>query len=278
MVDASVFSCFFTGMFRRFPLLCLLACAVGASLFAETSRQPEGVGVEQKLGEPLPLDLTFKDEAGRVVPLRSFFSAGKPVLIAPSYFECIRLCTYIYNGIGKAIKATPNLLPGRDYTVLSLSINPADTPVMARMKGDNYREALAQGGGPKLEPAAWQFITGSEENIKAVTDAMGFRYKKDGKDFSHPAALVLVTPEGRISRYLFGIEFEPRDYRLALVEASDGEIGGVVDAVLLSCFRYDPIEGKYSPFAWGFMRIGGLATLALLFGAFLILRRRESKN
>lgn len=262
-------------MVRLAPLVLLFVSML--PLTAETSREPEGVGVDQKPGETLPLDLMFKNEAGESVPLRSFFANGKPVLIAPSYFECVRLCTYIYNGIGKAVKATPNLLPGRDYTIISLSINPADNPMMAKMKGENYREALKEGGGPDLKSDAWTFLTGSEENIKAITDAVGFRYKKDGKDFSHPAALVLVTPDGKISRYLFGIEFEPRDYRLALVEASDGEIGGIVDAVMLSCFRYDPIEGKYSPFAWGFMRIGGVATLALLLGTFFILKRREKR-
>jgi protein SCO1/2 len=247
-------------------------------LAAETSREPEGVGVDQKLGEMLPLDLMFKNEEGKLVPLRSFFKKGRPVLIAPSYFECVRLCTYLYNGIGKAIKATPSLLPGRDYTIISLSINPEDTPVMAKMKGENYREALLEAGGPDLQSEAWSFVTGSEENIRAVTEAIGFRYKKDGRDFSHPAAIVIVTPEGKVSRYLFGIEFEPRDYRLALIDASDGEIGSIVDAAVLSCFRYDPVEGKYTPFAWGFMRIGGLATLGLLLAIFLVLKRREKNT
>lgn len=259
------------------PLLLatLLVCSLlppGGPLRAETARTPSGVGVDEKLGDYLPLDRVFTDEQGREIPLRSFFQDDRrPVLLVPGYYNCPRLCSLVFNGVRDGVAAVldQNLKPGRDFTVVSLSFDPEETPALARAKAKNYRASIPDQTIPE---AGWVFLTGRPAAIDAVLDAIGYRYRKDGEEYSHAAALVAVAPDGKISRYLYGIKHRPYDFRLALVEASDGRIGQTFDKVLLYCFRYDPQSGKYTPYAWAFLRIGGALVFFTLVGLIIFLR------
>ena len=193
----------------------------------------QGVGIDQKLNQQVPLDLIFRDEAGRAVPLSSFFQAGKPVLLAPVYYRCPMLCTQILNGVASSLKAV-SLNPGRDFEVLGVSFDPKDTPEIAAAKKQTY---LRRYGRPNTANG-WHFLTGDAANIKALTDAMGFHYKYDPAtdQFAHASGIMILTPEGRLSRYFYGVEYAPRDVRLGLVEASheqDRQPGGPDSAVLL---------------------------------------------
>ncbi|MCB1303926.1 MAG: SCO family protein [Leptospiraceae bacterium] len=264
--------------FRRLVILAMLALT-GASfstLLAEKTRTPEGVGVDQKLSAQIPLDTEFYNEKGEKVKLDSFFQSGRmPVILAPSYFECPRLCTLVFNGLSKAMNqmGKSGLKPGKDYRAISLSFNPEDTPKLAREKGDRYRSTIKS---QKVTEEGWEFLTGDRESIHAVLDSVGYSYKKDTEgSFSHPAAIILITPEGKVSSYLFGFDYNPTDMRLALVEASSGKIGSLTDAVLLTCFRFDPQKGKYTTDVMNVMKIMALVVIAFLVGLVIFLYRKE---
>lgn len=260
---------------KKLPSLLFLIFSLSA-ISSEPTRSPEGVGIDQKLGQTIALDSIFTNESGQQVPIRSFFKdSRKPVIIVPSYFECPRLCTLVYNGVRDVMNESieKGAIPGEDYTVLAVSFNPKDNPTLARVKGRNYRETVK---GTELTADGWHFLVSDKKNIESLMKSIGYNYKPDGeKDFSHPAAIVVVAPDGTISRYLFGIEFQESDYRLSLVEASSGKIGSPVDAVLLMCFRYDEQSGKYTPYAWGFMKLGSFATVFFLVVLVLFLRLKE---
>jgi protein SCO1/2 len=234
----------------------------------------EGVGIDQKLDQQLPLNVQFRDEAGRTVPLGSFFH-GKPVLLAPVYYRCPMLCTQILSGMVSALKAV-SFDPGRDFEVVAFSFDPKDTPEIAGAKKDNY---LKRYGRPNTANG-FHFLTGDEANIKALTEAIGFHYRYDPTtdQFAHASGLMLATPEGRLSRYFYGVEYSPRDLRLGLVEASAHKIGTPVDAVLLFCFHYDPATGKYGAVAMNSLRTAG-GVFALVCGAFLFVAwRRDARR
>ena len=254
----------------------LLLLGWNAGLQAEKTRKPEGVGVDQKLSQTIPLDTKFYNEKGELVELSSFFDSDRrPVIIAPAFFNCEMLCTAIYNGISKAVNqlGDAGLKAGKDYRVLSISFDPTDTPKMAHGKGTRYRRTIKN---QEVGPEGWEFLTGTEDNIKPLMASMGYNYKKDGEvRYSHPAAIMLITPSGNISRYLFGIEFDASSLRLSLVEASSGKIGSLTDAFLLTCFRFDPQKGKYTPSVIAFMQIGGLLIFLFLAGTVLFLYLRE---
>ena len=231
----------------------------------------QGVGITQKLDQQIPLNLEFKDESGRPVPLGSFFH-GKPVLLALVYYRCPMLCTQILNGVASSLKAV-SFDPGRDFEVVSVSFDPKDTPELAAAKKVSY---LRRYGRPNTVNG-WHFLTGDPANIKALTDAVGFHYKYDAASdqFAHASGIMILTPEGRLSRYFYGVEFAPRDVRLGLVEASANKIGNPVDEALLFCFHYDPVSGKYGAVAINLLRATG-AGFALIGGAFLFFAwRRE---
>ena len=231
----------------------------------------QGVGIQQKLDQQVPLNLEFRDEAGRAVPLSSFFH-GKPVLLALVYYRCPMLCTQILNGVASSLKAV-SFDPGRDFEVVSVSFDPKDTPELAAAKKQSY---LRRYGRPDTANG-WHFLTGDPANIKALTDAVGFHYKYDAASdqFAHASGIMILTPEGRLSRYFYGVEFAPRDVRLGLVEASANQIGNPVDEALLFCFHYDPATGKYGAFAINLLRAAG-AGFALIGGAVLLVAwRRE---
>ena len=235
----------------------------------------EGVGIDQKLDEQVPLDLVFKDEAGREVPLSNFFSKGKPVVLALVYYRCPMLCTQILTGLESTLKAV-TFNPGKDFEVVAVSFDPKDTPELAAAKKQTYLRRYARPNTAN----GWHFLTGDEKNIKSLTDAVGYHYKYDPKtdQFAHASGIMVLTPDGRVSRYFYGVEYAPRDVRLGLVEASQNKIGSPADAILLFCFHYDPSTGKYGAIAMNILR-GSAALFALIGGLFLlIVIRRDVRS
>jgi protein SCO1/2 len=243
-----------------------------SNLKAQLPGALQGVGIDQKLDQQLPLNLTFHDEYGRDVPLSSFFHAKKPVVLALVYYRCPMLCTQILSGLESSLKVV-SFNPGQDFEVVSISFDPKDTPQIAAEKKQNY---LKRYGRPNTANG-WHFLTGDDNNIKALTDAVGFHYKYDAKtdQFAHASGIMIVTPDGRLSKYFYGVEYSPRDVRLGLVEASQNKIGNPVDALLLFCYHYDPATGKYGAVARTMIRFAG-AAFVLIGGSFLfIVFRRD---
>jgi protein SCO1/2 len=231
----------------------------------------EGVGIDQKLDQQLPLDLVFQDEAGRPVPLSTFFAGRKPVILAPVYYRCPMLCTQILTGLESSLKAV-SFNPGQDFEVVAISFDPKDTPELAAAKKQMY---LKRYGRPNTANG-WHFLTGDERNISALLNAIGYHVKYDQKtdQWAHASGIQIATPEGRLSRYFYGVEFAPRDVRLGLVEASQNKIGNPVDRVLLFCYHYDPATGKYGAIAIDMIRFAG-AGFVLLCGTFLLIAFRR---
>jgi protein SCO1/2 len=223
------------------------------------------VGVDQKLNDEIPLNLAFRDEHGRPVELAQFFGS-KPVILTLVYYNCPMLCTQVLNGLDRSLEVLP-LEIGKDFNVVTVSIDPTDRPVVAEAKqamyAGMYRRPGAQHG--------WHFLTGDEPQIKQLADSVGFRYAydPDSKQYAHASAIMLLTPAGKISRYFYGVSYPERDLRLGLVEASQGKIGSPVDAVLLFCYHYDPHTGKYGLLISRVLQLGGILTV-LVGGIFLI--------
>jgi protein SCO1/2 len=231
------------------------------------------VGIDQKLNDRLPLDLHFRDETGRDVGLGDYFGA-KPVIITPVYYGCPMLCTQILNGLVSGLKPV-SFNAGEQFEVVAVSFDPSETAELALKKKDSYMKRY---GRAKAE-TGFHFLTGDETAIKTLTGALGFRYTYDPKtkQFAHASGLMVATPEGRISRYLYGVDYAPRDLRLALVEAAARKIGTPVDGLLLFCYHYDPATGKYGAVAMNFLRLASAATV-LGIGVFLaILLRRDRR-
>ena len=243
---------------------------------SESVSQKDGilnqVGIDQKIGQQLPLDLTFKDETGREVRLGEYFH-GKPVVMALAYYECPMLCTQVLNGVTGALK-TLSLDAGKDFEVVIVSIDPKDNYRLAANKKLTY----VQHYGRPQTAGGWHFLTGTEASIKPLADALGFRYAYDSnlKQYAHGAAMYVATPQGVVSRYLLGIDFAPRDVRLALVEASNNVLGTVTDKVLLLCYHYDPATGKYGAATINAVRVGFIATVTG-FLAFLFVSLRHER-
>ncbi|MBL8018985.1 MAG: hypothetical protein JNM27_04930 [Leptospirales bacterium] len=263
-------------MSLRFLILSLLMSVLASDLRAEREKTPPGVGVIDHRNQKIPLNLEFKDEDGSTRKLADFFKEGRPVVLAPAYYNCPRLCTYVYNGLRDSVAANlrSGLKPGKDYQIVSYSFNPEEKVAIAGMKGGNYRKSIETG---TVEQSAWPFLTGDATSIEALNAAIGYQIKKDGADYSHPSAIVLITPDGTISRYMYGVEFPERTLRLSLVEASAGRIGSATDSVMLFCFRYDDETGAYTPYAWAFVRITSVAILAtLVLLIFLLIRKGKT--
>ena len=229
------------------------------------------VGLDQRLGESIPLDLVFKDEAGKDVRLSQYFGK-RPVILSLVYFNCPMLCGMTTDGLVRSVRAL-RFEPGTDYEILSVSFDPKETPEMASEK---KHTVMAQ-YGRKSGPGGWHFLTGDAASIAALTSAVGFRYVWDAeqKQFAHATGVTLLTPQGRIARYFFGIEYPAKDLRLALIEASEERIGTVVDQVLLLCFHYDPKTGRYTATVRNLVRGGAALTLVALAGFVTIMLRRE---
>ena len=231
------------------------------------------VSFEQRLNERLPLDLPFKDEDGRDVRLGAFFGE-RPVILAFVYYECPMLCTQVLNGLTTSLTVLEESV-GRDFDVVAVSFDPRETPVLASGKKKTYLDRYKR---PASTPG-WHFLTGTEASIKALTDAAGFHYTWDDKtqQFAHPSGIVIATPDGRLSRYFFGIEYASRDVKFALIESSAGKIGNAIDQLLLYCYHYDPATGSYGFMAMGAVRIGGAVTLIALVGFVAISLAREGR-
>ena len=232
------------------------------------------IGLDQKLNEQLPLSLRFRDEQGRDVALGDYFGE-RPVILALVYYECPMLCTQVLNGLTGALKVM-NLEVGRDFDVVAVSFDPDETPELARAKKAAYVERY----GREASAPGWHFLTGHEREISALTRAVGFRYayNADVDQYAHASGVMVLTPEGRLSHYFYGIEYPPRDLRLAIVESSERRIGSPVDQLLLACFHYDPASGKYSLAIMRLIRVAGVVTLVAIGGTIVLLRRRDRQG
>jgi protein SCO1/2 len=245
-----------------------------AQTSAQHPQELNDVTFHQQLNEQLPLDATFKDENGRTVALGDYFTGKKPVILAFVYYTCPMLCTQIMNGISSALK-TLSFEAGQDFDVVLISFDPRDTPAAALEK---KRTHLAYWSA-QSSAAGWHFLTGEEPTIRRVASKAGFTYKWDEQtqQFAHVSGVLVVTPQGRLARYFYGIEYSPRELRLALVESSEGHIGNAVDEVLLYCFHYDPLSGRYGVVIMNLIRAGGLLTIAFILGIMFLTRRREPR-
>jgi len=232
------------------------------------------VGIDQKLGSQVPLDLTFVDESGRAVTLSEYFG-NRPVVLTLVYYECPMLCTQVLNGAVGAFK-TMNFTAGQEFDVLTISFDPNDTAALATQKKATY---IAKYGRPQAA-AGWHFLTGKQASIDGLANAVGFRYVYDAptKQYVHASAIMILTPQGRVSKYFYGIEYAPRDVRLGLIEASDGKIGSPVDQVLLYCYHYDPSAGTYSMVIMNVLRLGGIATIVVIGGFIAVMLSRDRRK
>jgi protein SCO1/2 len=233
----------------------------------------EQVGVDQKIGGQVPPALTFRDETGREVRLGDFFGR-RPVVLALAYYNCPMLCTQVLNGITGSLR-TLDFQPGRDYEVVVVSIDPREGPRLAGQKKEVY---VSHFGRPGTAPG-WHFLTGRDENIHALADAVGFRYKYDPNidQFAHAAVFEVLTPSGVVSQYFYGIEFAPRDVKFALIQSSGNTLGTMADQVLLFCYHYDPASGRYGANIINAVRAGGIL-LMVAFGTFLFVNLRRERR
>jgi protein SCO1/2 len=234
---------------------------------------PANVGFDQNIGQKVPLATTFRDETGKAVTLGDYFGK-KPVILSFAYFTCPMLCGLSLQGLSSSLKGM-NLDAGRDFEVLTVSFDPRETPEMARAKKENALSRYGRAGAA----AGWHFLTGDEHAIAELTRVAGFRYEWDAasQQYAHATGVVVLTPDGQIARYLFGVEYAPRDLRLSLVEATEGKLGNVVDQLLLLCYHYDPKAGRYGAVAIGTMRAGGALTVLGL-GVFVIVSARRERK
>jgi len=229
------------------------------------------VGIDQRIGQQLPLDLMFRDETGQSVPLRNYFGK-RPVLLTLVYYQCPMLCSEVLNGVvGGLLPLKLNV--GRDFDIVTISFDPRDTPAVATEKRDTYLRRYGRAGADK----GWHFLTGETPAIETLTKAVGFRYAWDPQiqQYAHASGIMVLTPDGRLSRYLYGVEYTPKDLRLALVDSSAGKVGNVVDQVMLYCYHYDPATGKYGAVVTNMLRLGGALTLLLLGGFLAAAWQRE---
>lgn len=258
-------------------ILCALFSLSAA--FAQSADQvPEehkGVGITQKLNNQLPLDAYFSNEKGQLVHLGDYFKAGRPVILTLNYYQCPGLCSYQLNGLVDALRDL-KWTPGKEFDIVTVSFDPLETAQLAASKKESY---LAVYGRADAN-VGWHFLTGDKEPIRRLTDAAGFGYRwnPDTQQWVHDAALIICKPDGRISRYIGSIKYEPETIRLALTEASAGKVGSIWDQIFLLCAHYDPKRGVYTAQAMTAMRLAGLTTLAMLaiaLGTFWMLERRK---
>lgn len=275
-------------MIPRRLLFAAVAVAVGirlllpVSAFAHTGSEPylteesflKEIGFDQKLGAQLPLDLPFTDETGTAVRLGAYFGA-KPVILLMTYYNCTMLCPLLLDGLVRSLRPVTFDI-GKDFTVLTVSINPRETPSIAASRKALYVQRYGRPGAEQ----GWHFLTGKPEAIQALTQAVGYRYVYDKRkdEYAHAAGIVILTPDAKAARYLSGIEFAPRDVRLALVEAGNRTIGTAVDQVLLYCYHYDPLTGKYGLLIMNVLRLAGTATVLTLGTFMAVMFRRDRRG
>ncbi|MGO8988478.1 MAG: SCO family protein [bacterium] len=240
---------------------------VNAHMEHEQPKDLSGIGIDEKLGQVVPLDLTFQDEKGNAVNLRKLID--RPVILTPVYLHCPNVCSLLLQNLAEALDKLP-AEPGKDYTVLTVSFDETEKPDLALQKKKTYLEMIQR----PFPDGAWRFLTGNKENIHKLTDAIGFHFKRVGEDFEHPVSLVILAPDGKIIRYMYGADPLPFDLKLALVEASEGRIGPTIAKVVRFCFSYDP---KANKLVFNMLRVTGTVTLlfALSFVVFLILKGKK---
>src|SRR3569832_819966 len=272
---------------KLLSLAAVLALANG-SLFAQLknpepfvcgyrNQQPvifDQVGIDQKLGAQTPLDLHFKDETGKDVQLGSYFNQKRPVLLALVYYDCPMLCNQVLNGMTSSLQVL-RFNTGKDFDVVAVSFDPRETPELAAAKRRTYLDRYKRPGAE----AGWHFLTGQKDAIDSLTKTVGFRYSWDAKSnqFAHASAIILLTPEGKVAQYYYGIEYSPKDMRLGIIEASNEKLGNVADRLLLYCYHYDPMTGKYGALVMRMVRIGGILTMVVL-GGFIVLSVRRERH
>ena len=260
-----------------FALTLSLWLSLGSFARAHDASRPiplRDVEFDQKLNSQVPLDLSFTDERGIAVQLRQYLN-GKPIILNFVYYKCRDLCPLLLDGVVRTLRAISFNI-GEEFNVLTVSIDPRDNAALAAAQKKDF---LGRYGRPGSE-RGWHFLTGEDSAIRKLAEAVGFHYSFDPKtgEFAHATGIVLLTPAGKTSRYFYGIEFSPRDLRLGLVEASEGKIGTPIDQLLLFCYHYDPVTGKYGPFVTNLVRLGGVITVIAL-GAFILwMLRRERTN
>ncbi len=275
---------------RRLALAAALAAALAPSLapalpLGQALKRPlpmagtdvlptalEDVEVLENLGAQVPLELAFTDQVGRRRQLGELLGHGKPVILSLVYFDCPMLCGLVLTGMARGMRES-GLTLGKEFDAVTLSFDPRDTTPKAAERQRGYLQAV---GLPEAK-SAWTFLTGAAADSRRLADAVGFKYAWDEKtrQFAHPAAIFVLTPDGRVSRYLYGIEYPARDVRLALVEASQGKVGTSFDRLLLTCYRYDPSSRTYEPYALGFVKVGMSLVLVALLVMLGLLWRRE---
>jgi protein SCO1/2 len=234
----------------------------------------KSVGIDQKLDAQIPLDLPFRDDTGRDVKIGDYFGK-RPVVLALVYYSCPMLCTQILNGMVSSLRPV-TFNPGEDFDVVAVSFDAREKPPLALEK----KEAMLKSYGRPQTAKGWHFLTGDLASIKALTESVGFHYVYDvhTNQFAHASAIMVVTPEGKLSKYYYGIEYSPKDLRLGLIEAAQNKIGTPVDQILLFCYHWDPSTGKYTPIAIGGLRVVGVATLLLIGGFMFVNFRREARE
>ena len=242
-------------------LVLLFNCTAGAQRLQKNAPELRGIDIKEHLGSEIPLDLAFTDESGNKVALKDYFQEDKPVVLTLAYYECPMLCTLVLNGLSKGIKKLDKI-PGEDYQLLTVSIDPDETPQLAKAKRDRYLENIGKG----ISKNSWKFLVGEQKQIKELANAVGFHYFYDQKqdEYAHTAVVFILTDKGVISRYLYGIEPSPNDLKLSLLEAAQGKTGNIIDRILLYCYHYDPAGKKYALMATNVMRLGGVATVLSL--------------
>jgi protein SCO1/2 len=259
---------------KKFALvLALLLFSSSVQAQSANSNPFADVGLDQRLNVQVPLDLRFRDETGDAVQLRDYFGE-KPVVLALVYYDCPMLCTLVLNGLLRSLRAL-SFTAGSEFNVVTVSFNPRETPVLAAGKKETYLQGYARPGAE----VGWHFLTGEEDAIRQLTRAVGFRYVYDAEadQYAHASGIIVLTPQGRIARYFYGIEYAPRDLRLGLVEASANTIGSPVDQVLLLCYHYDPATGKYGVVITNVIRLAGVATVLCL-GSFMVVMFRRDRR
>jgi protein SCO1 len=263
----------------------LVAMAMASVASAQMFSGPQGtatppadilkrVGIDQHLNSQIPLDLKFRDESGREVKLGDYFGS-KPVILSMVYYECPMLCGEVLNGEASAFTSL-KFDVGKEFNVVTVSFDPRETPDLARAKKKTFIDRYGRPGAAD----GWHFLTGSQDSITALTKAVGFNYAwdRDTKQFAHAAAIMVLTPDGRLAQYFYGVEYSPKDLRFGLVQASQKKIGNVVDQILLYCYHYDPRTGKYGAVISRALQLGGALTVLVLGGFLIIMFRLEPQK
>lgn len=264
-------------MFRFFLIVFLFSGVAKAN--DPLPKELEGIGIQENLGQKVSLDLSFKDETGSEVTLQKYFDGKKPVIVTLVYYGCPNLCTFLLNGFLETLNKMEWVV-GNEFRVVTVTIDPDEEPKLAATKKENYlKEYQKTEEQKKVARENWAFLTGREENIKKLADTLGFKYKyqEESKEYAHSAGIFILTPDGKISRSLHGIEFKPFDLKMALLEAGEGKIGTTIDRLVMFCFHYNPKDGQYSLAITQVLKLVAVVTvLGVVFLIFMLGKNRKT--